>query len=141
MILVLGCVSNVKRIPSSFSGQLRLSWHLVTMHEEADTRILVHTTHASLNGMKKILVRTVDIDVVILAIAFAKKLEVEEPWVAFGVGKHLRYLPIHMKAGFLTTQEREGPPFFHAFTRCDTVSYFIFFCKEYTKTEFQAWKY
>lgn len=46
------------------------------------------------NSMKKILIRTVesDTDVVILAIAFAKKLEVEELRVAFGVGKHLRYL-------------------------------------------------
>ena len=63
--------------------------------EEADTRIFVHARDASVNGMKKILIRTVDTDVVILAIAFAKKLEVEELWVAFGVGKHLRYFPIH----------------------------------------------
>ena len=65
--------------------------------EEADTRIFVHARHASLNGMKKILIRTVDTDVVILAIAFAKKLEVEGLWVAFGVGKHLRYLPIQAR--------------------------------------------
>ena len=65
-------------------------------HEEADTRIFVHARHASLNGMKKILIRTVDADVVILAIAFAKKLEVEG----------------------------EGLPFFHALTGCDTVSFF-----------------
>ena len=80
--------------------------------------------------MKKILIRTVDTDMVILAIAFAKKLEVKELWVAFGVGKHLRYLPIHKIAGSLTTQQCEGVPFFNAFTRCDTVSYFIFFWKE-----------
>ena len=43
-------------------------------HEEADTRIFVHARHASLYGMKKILIRTVDTDVVILAIAFAKKV-------------------------------------------------------------------
>ena len=43
-------------------------------HEEADNRIFVHARHASLNGMKKILTRTVDTDVVILAIAFAKKV-------------------------------------------------------------------
>ena len=66
--------------------------------------------------MKRILIRTVDTDVVILAIAFTKKLEVEELWVAFGVGKHLRYLPIHKIASSLSTQQREGLPFFHAFT-------------------------
>ena len=60
-------------------------------HEEADTRIFIYAKHASVNGMKKILIRTADTDVVILAIVFAKKLEVEELWVAFGVGKHLHY--------------------------------------------------
>ena len=106
-------------------------------HEEADTRIFVHARDASVNGMKKILIRTVDTDVVILAIAFAKKLEVEELWVAFGVGKHLRYFPIHKIAGSLTIQQCEGLPFFHALTVCDTVSYFSGKGK---KTAFQAWK-
>ena len=106
-------------------------------HEEADTRIFVHARHASLNGIKKILIRTVDADVVILAIAFAKKLEVEELWVAFGVGKHLHYHPIHKIASSLTTQQREGLPFFHALTGCDTVS---FFSGKGKKTAFQAWK-
>ena len=106
-------------------------------HEEADTRIFVHARHASLNGMKKILIRTVATDVVILANAFAKKLEVEELWVAFGVSKHLRYLPIHKIARSLTTQQCEGLPFFHALTGCDMVSYFSGKGK---KTAFQAWK-
>jgi len=94
-------------------------------HEEADTRIFVHARHASLNGLKKILIRTVDTDVVILAIAFAKKVEVEELWIAFGVGNHLRYLPIHKIASSLSTQQREGLSFFHAFIGCDTVSFFL----------------
>ena len=72
--------------------------------------------------------------------AFAKKLEVEGLWVAFGVGKHLRYLPIHKLAGSLTTQQCEGLRFFHAFTRCDTVSY-LYFSGMSKKTAFQAWKY
>ena len=51
-------------------------------HEEADTRIFVHTKHVSVNCMKKILIRTVDTDVVVLAIAFLQKVDVEELWVA-----------------------------------------------------------
>ena len=74
--------------------------------------------------MKKILIRTVCTDVFIFAIAFAKKLEVEELWVAFGIGKHLRHLPIHKIAGSPTTEQCKGPPIFHAFTGYDTVSYF-----------------
>ncbi len=85
-------------------------------HEEADTRIFIHIKHASENGMKKILVRTVDTDVVELAIALARKLELDELWVVFGVGKHLRYLPIHKIASSLTEQQCKGLPFFHALT-------------------------
>ena len=46
-------------------------------HEEADTRMFVHAKHASMNDMSKILIRTVDSDVVLLAIAFLQKLDVE----------------------------------------------------------------
>ena len=106
-------------------------------HEEADTRIFIHAKHASVSGMKKILIRTFDTDVVILAIAFARKLEADELWVAFGVGKNLRYLPIHKIASSLTTQQCEGLPFFHALTGCDTVSYFSGKDK---KTAYHTWK-
>ena len=87
--------------------------------------------------MKKILIRTADTDVVVLAVAFLQKLDVEELWVAFGVGKHLRYLSIHKIASSLNTERCEGLPFFHALTGCDTVSFFSGKCK---KTAFQAWK-
>ena len=51
-------------------------------HEEADTRIFVHVKYASVNCMKKILIRTVDTDVFVLAIAFLQKLDVQELRVA-----------------------------------------------------------
>ena len=106
-------------------------------HEEADTRIFIHTNNASLSDMKKILIRTVDTDVFILAITFEHRLELEKLWVAFGVGKNLRYLPIHKIASSLTTLQCEGLPFFHALTGCDTVSFFSGWGK---KSAFQAWK-
>ena len=37
-------------------------------HEEADTRMLLHATHASQSGMEKVMIRTVDTDVVIIAL-------------------------------------------------------------------------
>ena len=85
--------------------------------------------------MKKILIRTVDTDVVILAIAFEHMLELEELWVAFGVGKNLRYLPMHKIVSSRTTLQCEGLPFFHALTGCDTVS---FFSGRGKKSAFQA---
>ena len=38
-------------------------------HKEADTRMLLHAAHASRQGHSKFMIRTVDTDVVILAIA------------------------------------------------------------------------
>jgi len=39
-------------------------------HKEADTRIILLCSHAAENGSKKVAIRTVDTDVVVLAIAF-----------------------------------------------------------------------
>ena len=71
-------------------------------HEEADTRIFIHVKHVSARGLKKVLIRTVDTDVVVLVIAYARKLELQELWIAFDVGNHFRYLPIHKITTSLT---------------------------------------
>ena len=39
-------------------------------HEETYTRIFIHAKYACVSGMKKILIRTVNTDLVILAIAY-----------------------------------------------------------------------
>ena len=41
---------------------------LVCNHEEADTRIVVHVMHALEQGMKSVLVRTVDTDVIVILV-------------------------------------------------------------------------
>ena len=74
--------------------------------------MFIHVKHASARGLKKVLIRTVDTDVVILAIAYARKLELQELWIAFGVGNHFRYLPIHKITTSLTQQQCEALPFF-----------------------------
>jgi len=57
-------------------------------YEEADSCIMLHATHAAHNGHKKILVRTVDTDVVVLAVALARTLNEEtEVWMSFGTGR------------------------------------------------------
>ena len=56
--------------------------------EEADTRMLLHAAHAASEGNKKILIRTVDTDVMVLVIAHMQRLQVLELWIAFGAGKH-----------------------------------------------------
>ncbi len=55
-------------------------------HEEADTHILLHLEDAVRQGHNKVSIRTVDTDVVVLAITSAQRLNISQLWVAFGVG-------------------------------------------------------
>ena len=40
-----------------------------------------------------VILRTVDTDVVILAVAAIVEIDIQELWVAFGTGRHFRYIP------------------------------------------------
>ena len=92
-------------------------------HEEADSRIILHAAHCAKQGYKRISIRTVDTDVVVLAVSHFQKLGLDELWICFGSGKHYRNISIHMIAE--TLGEKTGALlFFHAFTGCDTVSSF-----------------
>ena len=55
-------------------------------HEEAVTRILLHMEDAVKQGCNKVSIRTVDTDVVVLAVASAQRLNITELWIAFGAG-------------------------------------------------------
>ena len=95
-------------------------------HEEADSRMMLHVHHASKHGHNRILVRTVDTDVVVLAVMTAKKLPADvQIWLAFGTGKYFRYLAAHKIAASLGSEKALALPMFHALTGCDTVSAFV----------------
>ena len=50
--------------------------------------MILHVAHAARHGHQRILVRTVDTDVVVLALMVAQKLSSQyEIWLAFGTGK------------------------------------------------------
>ena len=57
--------------------------------------MILHLANAVSKEFQKILLRTVDTDVVVLSVATAAKLDIQELWVAFGTGKNFRYMPIH----------------------------------------------
>ena len=62
-------------------------------HEEADTRLFLHARHCAQNGHKKVVIRSVNTYVVVLAIANFHTLFLDELWIAYGVKKHYRVLP------------------------------------------------
>ena len=93
-------------------------------HEEADTQMLLHVAHATKHGHQKVSIRTVNTDVVVLAIAQIQNLQISELWIEFGTGKHYRFIPAHSVALSMGPERASALPFFHAFTGCDTTSAF-----------------
>lgn len=93
-------------------------------HEEADTRLLLHTAHVAQSGFTKATIKTVDIDVLVLAISVFQKIGLEELWVEFGSGNTLRHIPVHSLIAHIGEDVAKALPVFHAFTGCDQVSKF-----------------
>ena len=95
-------------------------------HEEADSRMMLHVAHAVQHVHHRILVRTVDTDVVVLAVMIAETLPVGGTfWIAFRTGKSFRYLAIHQIVACLGPDKSRAISMFRAFTGCDTVSAFV----------------
>ena len=87
-------------------------------HEEIDTRMLLHVQDALQQGHKKILLRTVDTDV-LLAVAFLQQVTEGEHldlWIAFGTANNFRYIAAHEIATKLGQEVSKALPVFHAFT-------------------------
>ena len=55
--------------------------------EEADSRIMLHLKDIVIEGNSKVSIRTVDTDVVVLAVKEVECFGITELWVAFGVAK------------------------------------------------------
>ena len=118
-------------------------------HEEADTRLVLHAYHASQSGCRKIFIRTVDTDVVVLVVSTVQHLSVDEIWIAFGAGKHFRYLPVHSIAEQLGPQRSKAFPMFTQ--SLDATRYRSFpeggkhlpgmygTCSHKSRTPFQCW--
>ena len=77
-------------------------------HEEADKRIMLHVYIASHCGYRRVMIRTTDTDFVVLAVSEMQDIVVDKLWIAFGTGKHFRYLAIHDIAAQLWTPEGQG---------------------------------
>ena len=91
-------------------------------HEEAGSRMLLYASRAAQHAHHKIMIRTIDTDVVVLAVSVAQGLQPEdELWLAFGTGKSFQYLVPHEMAAGLGSGKPRAMPMFHALNGCDTV--------------------
>lgn len=93
-------------------------------YEEADTRIIIHDSDAAEKGCKKLQVRTLNANVLVLAIAYVRRLDIQQLSVAFGTGKKFHYLAAHEISQALGSIKTRSLPMFHSFTGCDTVVVF-----------------
>lgn len=98
---------------------------------------MLHLADAERHGLKTVVIRTVDTDVVVLAIESVNRLNLDALWILFGTGKHLRYIAAHDIARELGPDRCVALPMFHAMTGCDSVS---FFAGRGKKTAWEVWK-
>jgi len=86
--------------------------------------MFLHAKDASNCGMRKVCIRTVDTDVVVIAIGMFFKLNLDQLWLSFGVGKNYRNIAIHSICANLEEEKSSFVPLFHALTGCDQVAFF-----------------
>ena len=112
-----------------------MSFLCPTNEEEADTRVFLHVRDMAAKGFHRVMIRTMDTDLLILAISLFEDLGLEQLWMDFGSGKHRVFLPIHeMHLGEI---KRLSLRFFFCFTGCDQVSFFAHVSK---KTAWKIWE-
>ena len=83
------------------------------------------------------MIRTVDTDVVVIAVAKFLQIGLKELWVAFGASRNYRHIEVHQIVSGIWAEKSQALAFFHAFTGCDTVS---FFSNRGKKSAWQAWQ-
>ena len=94
-----------EKVLHSGSNRQDLSRLEPCIHEEADTRIMLHAKDSAVSGNERIIIRTIDTDIVVLSISIFHVVPVYKLWVAFGSGKHFRYLAVHDIATFISCDD------------------------------------
>lgn len=96
----------------------------ICTQEEADTRLVVHLIHSLNHGARKISVRTVDTDIIVILIGQFNNLQQMFPdidlWVTFVAGNNLRHFSINTICDKLGKDKSYSLPVFHVYSGCDT---------------------
>ena len=96
---------------------------LVTVQEEADTRMLLHAAHASKNACQSVIVRSPDTDVAFLCLYFAGEI-LKPLYFETGVKDSHRVIDVKAMATALGPDICKALPGLHALTGCDSTSSF-----------------
>jgi hypothetical protein len=91
--------------------------------DDADTRVFFHAMDIA-KQYRKIMIITVDTDLIVIGLSIFSKLDIDELWIQLGTGKNKRWFPIHIYANHLGEDVCKALPFWYAFTGCDTTSQF-----------------
>lgn len=98
--------------------------NLSTDHEEADTRMLLHTRFVMDTVGLAVLIKCQDTDVFIICLALASALPSKKLYLFTGKGNHMRYIDLSTAAASLTPDFCESLLGLHALSGCDSTSSF-----------------
>ena len=101
--------------------------------EEADTRIFFHLEDIVKESCDKVTIHTFDTDVVVAS----QWLSHIQWWIAYAVGKHVKFLEAHEIATALGPSKCRALPLFRVLSGCDIV---YFFHVKGKKTAWASWK-
>ena len=79
---------NVRKLSLTMSELMSQIYYLSCMEK-------LHATDAARRGYSHVMVRIVDTDVVVIAVAKFQYFFLSRLWIEFGVGKYLKYLSAH----------------------------------------------
>lgn len=99
--------------------------------------MLLHAADCCKDVHKRVMIRTVDTDVLVIAVSLFHKIGAEKLWLEFSNGKHTTYISVHGIAHALGTEKAESLIAFHALTGCDQTS---FFSGRGKVTAWETWK-
>ena len=96
---------------------------LASDHEEADTRVLLHSKHAADQGYKAVIIAADDTDILIMALSLGHNLQCPI-YQRRGTSAHCQYIDIRGVASQHGIDVCTSLIGIHAFTGCDSVSAF-----------------
>ena len=96
---------------------------LCSTQEEADTKLLLHASHAAQNGYEYVVIKASDTDVLLLALHHQANIQATLI-IERGSGDTLKYIDIHATADKLGQRVCKALLGLHSFTGCDTTSAF-----------------